>query len=105
MSKIKTIVMLNITVFTPTYNRAYILRQLYNSLKTQEYHDFEWLVIDDGSNDSTQQLIESWMAEENSFEIRPMVVSIALLITPLGRLEASCFLLLIVMTGLHRMLY
>jgi glycosyltransferase involved in cell wall biosynthesis len=70
MSKIKTIVMLNITVFTPTYNRAYILRQLYNSLKTQEYQDFEWLVIDDGSNDSTEQLIESWMAEGNSFEIR-----------------------------------
>ena len=60
----------NITVFTPTYNRAYILQQLYRSLQNQDYHDFDWLVIDDGSNDGTEQLIESWIAEDNSFEIR-----------------------------------
>ena len=37
-----------ITVFTPTYNRGYIIKQLYNSLILQSYKDFEWLVIDDG---------------------------------------------------------
>lgn len=52
---------LRITVFTPTYNRAYILHNLYESLKRQTFTDFEWLVIDDGSRDNTRELVEGWM--------------------------------------------
>lgn len=58
-----------ITVFTPTYNRAYILPQLYKSLIQQTYTNFEWLLIDDGSNDTTQQLVEGWI-KENRITIR-----------------------------------
>ncbi len=35
------------TVFTPTWNRAYVLPRLYGSLKEQTDRDFEWLVLDD----------------------------------------------------------
>lgn len=59
-----------ITVFTPTYNRAYILHNLYESLKRQAFTDFEWLVIDDGSSDHTQTLVEGWMQEAHAFPIR-----------------------------------
>lgn len=59
-----------ITVFTPTYNRAYILQKLYQSLLQQTCMDFEWLVVDDGSTDNTSELFEQWQAEENSFPIR-----------------------------------
>lgn len=59
----------NITVFTPTYNRAYIIEQLYRSLQRQTYHDFEWLVVDDGSTDDTESLIKSWKLEDNVFPI------------------------------------
>lgn len=45
-----------ITVFTPTYNRAYILENLYRSLQRQTFVDFEWLVVDDGSSDGTEAL-------------------------------------------------
>lgn len=55
--------MKTITVFTPTYNRAYCLHKLYESLCRQTSHDFEWLVIDDGSTDNTQALIQSWIRE------------------------------------------
>lgn len=59
-----------ITVFTPTYNRAYILENLYRSLQRQSFRDFEWLVVDDGSGDDTDRLVAGWMAEENPFSIR-----------------------------------
>lgn len=52
-----------LTVFTPTFNRAYILPQCYESLKRQTCKDFVWLIIDDGSTDGTRELVEGWMAE------------------------------------------
>ena len=53
-----------ITVFTPTYNRAYIISNLYRSLKRQSFRDFEWLVIDDGSTEVTESLFEQWSCQE-----------------------------------------
>lgn len=50
-----------ITIFTPTYNRAYILENLYQSICAQTYRDFEWLIVDDGSTDNTEDLINSWI--------------------------------------------
>ena len=55
--------MIKITVFTATYNRAHCLKRLYTSLKEQEYDFFEWLVVDDGSEDSTESLMKEWEAE------------------------------------------
>lgn len=52
-----------ITVFTPTFNRAYCLSDLYKSLLRQTNKDFKWLIIDDGSSDSTQDLVQSWIDE------------------------------------------
>lgn len=52
-----------LTVFTPTYNRAYTLHLCYESLKRQTCKDFIWLIIDDGSTDNTKELVESWKAE------------------------------------------
>lgn len=54
---------MTLTVFTPTYNRAYCLSQLYESLLRQTCKDFVWLVVDDGSTDATKELIDSWIAE------------------------------------------
>lgn len=61
---------MKITVFTPTYNRGYIIGKLYDSLKRQTYTDFEWLVIDDGSTDNTQQLFKAFQKQDNFFPIR-----------------------------------
>ena len=49
---------MKVTVFTPTYNRAYTLERLYNSLKEQSFGDFEWILVDDGSTDDTYMLAE-----------------------------------------------
>lgn len=58
-----------ITVFTPTYNRAFCLEQLYESLARQTDPNFLWLVVDDGSTDGTQSLVNDWIAEQK-IEIR-----------------------------------
>ena len=57
-----------ITVFTPTYNRAGLLHRVYESLVRQTNQQFKWLVIDDGSTDETQAVVESFV-QENKIEI------------------------------------
>ncbi len=52
-----------ITIFTPTYNRAHLLPRLYESLKRQTYKGLVWLVVDDGSTDDTQSLIDTWQKD------------------------------------------
>lgn len=55
--------MKTITVFTPTYNRAYCLHKCYESLMGQSNQDFVWLIIDDGSSDNTKELVSSWIED------------------------------------------
>lgn len=52
-----------ITVITPTYNRAHTLGGCYESLKKQTCKLFKWLIIDDGSSDHTDILINKWIRE------------------------------------------
>lgn len=53
-----------LTILTPTYNRANLLKRCYNSLKEQTNKNFEWLVIDDGSIDDTKVIVEGFIAED-----------------------------------------
>lgn len=59
-----------VTVFTPIYNRAYIVSQLYQSLLRQTNFDFEWLIIDDGSTDNIAELADQWLKCTKEFEVR-----------------------------------
>lgn len=52
-----------VCVFTPTYERAYILPVLYESLVTQTCRDFVWMIVDDGSTDGTEELVRSWIED------------------------------------------
>lgn len=56
------------TVFTPTYNRAHLLSRAFQSLKDQTFRKFEWVIVDDGSTDGTQELVAGWV-EESDFPI------------------------------------
>ena len=61
---------IKLTIFTATYNRGHLIGRLYESLKKQKVANFEWLVIDDGSEDDTFERFETWKKEKNSFTIR-----------------------------------
>jgi glycosyltransferase involved in cell wall biosynthesis len=49
------------TIFTPTYNRAHTLHRCFDSLAAQTLRDFEWIVVDDGSTDGTEELVAGWL--------------------------------------------
>ena len=62
--------MSRITVFTPTFNRADLLPRAYEALRRQTSKDFVWLIVDDGSEDATGEIVRQWQEADNDFEIR-----------------------------------
>lgn len=58
-----------LTIFTPTYNRINELERLYSSLISQTDFRFEWLIVDDGSTDDTENMVVSWL-DTSPFPIR-----------------------------------
>jgi glycosyltransferase involved in cell wall biosynthesis len=47
-----------VSIILPTYNRAKFLPQAFESIKAQQYADWELIVVDDGSTDNTRELVE-----------------------------------------------
>lgn len=59
-----------VTVFTPTFNRGDLLCKLYESLAQQTVFDFEWVIVDDGSQDMTQNYVQQLSSGQPPFSIR-----------------------------------
>lgn len=53
-----------LTIMTPTYNRAKMLPSLYESLCNQTSKNFIWLIIDDGSKDKTEEVVNAYKKEK-----------------------------------------
>lgn len=50
--------MIRVSVIIPTYNRGYIIRRALQSVYSQTWKDFEIIVVDDGSTDNTEVILE-----------------------------------------------
>jgi glycosyltransferase involved in cell wall biosynthesis len=48
------------SIIIPTYNRATIIAKAINTVLAQSFTNFELLIVDDGSTDGTQQVIEQY---------------------------------------------
>ncbi|MFC6465159.1 glycosyltransferase family 2 protein [Marinilactibacillus sp. GCM10026970] len=57
-----------LTIFTPTFNRAQELKRVYASLIVQTSNNFVWNILDDGSEDETEMMVEAWR-EQNIISI------------------------------------
>ncbi len=49
-----------ITILTPLYNRQQFIERIYYSLCAQTRKDFQWLVIDDGSSESSEHIFDEY---------------------------------------------
>lgn len=61
---------MQLTVFTPAYNRADLLPRCFESMKRQTNKNFIWMIIDDGSTDDTRNLVAGWQQEPLDFELQ-----------------------------------
>lgn len=52
-----------ISILTPTHNRAALLQRLYESIKSQNYKNFEWIIVNDGSHDNTDDIVGKFIRE------------------------------------------
>lgn len=51
------------TVFTPVYNRRDKIHRVWDSLRSQTFRDFEWIVVDDGSTDNVMEILAIYKNE------------------------------------------
>lgn len=49
-----------VSVIIPAYNRAWILKEAIESVLKQDYNKFELIVVDDGSTDHTDEILNSY---------------------------------------------
>ncbi len=52
------------SIVIPSYNRAELLPETIDSILKQEFKDFEIIIIDDGSEDNTEEVIQKKYAKE-----------------------------------------
>ncbi len=54
-----------VSVITPTYNRASFLPECIHSVLNQSYENWELLIIDDGSTDETKSICETFASKDS----------------------------------------
>ncbi|GGW60274.1 glycosyl transferase family 2 [Winogradskyella epiphytica] len=57
-----------VSIIIPTYNRAHIIGETLDSIIAQTYSNWECIIVDDGSTDTTEQLLKDYMANESRFQ-------------------------------------
>ena len=57
-----------ISIIIPTYNRASIIGETLDSIMAQTYQNWECIVVDDGSNDDTADVMDGYINKDNRFQ-------------------------------------
>ena len=57
-----------VSIIIPTYNRAHIISDTLDSVRKQNYRNWECIVVDDGSTDETEKLLKTYIASDSRFK-------------------------------------
>ncbi len=60
---IKNPLIMKVSIITPTYNQAQFVGETIKSVLNQDYSDIEYIVLDDGSTDETQEIIKPYLGQ------------------------------------------
>ena len=52
-----------VSIFTCVYNRTHTIHRVFNSMKKQSYKNIEHIIVDDGSTDNLDALVEKYISE------------------------------------------
>lgn len=63
-----------ISVIIPVYNAAPYLRRCVDSLLSQTFHDFELILVDDGSKDGSGEMCEEYVNEDTEKGVRVVAI-------------------------------
>lgn len=59
--------MRQLSIIIPTFNQEAYLSQTLLSVKKQNYNNWECIIVDDGSTDSTKKIVEKFITEDSRF--------------------------------------
>ena len=58
-----------ISIITPVYNVEPYIRQCLDSVLSQEYNDWEWILVDDGSTDNCLSIIREYEKDDTRIHV------------------------------------
>lgn len=56
-----------VSIIIPTYNRAHLINETLDSVLAQTYSNWECIVVDDGSTDTTKEVLKSYTNKDSRF--------------------------------------
>ena len=56
-----------VSIIIPTFNRAHLIGETLDSVLTQTYHNWECIIVDDGSNDTTDEVLKTYCDKDARF--------------------------------------
>ena len=60
---------MKVSIITPTYNDAESISETFSSLSSQTFTDWEWIIVNDGSTDNTDDVVTSIISQCNKDQI------------------------------------
>ncbi len=57
-----------VSIIIPTYNRAHLIEETLVSIISQTYQDWECIIVDDGSTDNTQDVVNEYVKRDYRFQ-------------------------------------
>ena len=57
-----------VSIIIPTFNRAHLIAETLDSVLAQTYENWECIIVDDGSTDNSEEVIQAYLIKDNRFQ-------------------------------------